>query len=217
MDITLHCTLSLDGRPSGWPQDKTAHADCLAALGAKFHLMGADSLADYHFEPLDLGPVEIPEGSTERPLLVVVDGRGRVLDYLRLAQSGKWSGFVVLTAPRASPAYLSMIEAQGVTRIVTGGQRVDLPEALDYLEQQFGPGSLVVESAGRLAAALLSERMVEHLSLLYNSVLVGGLSPHGVFGPGRWFDPVGPLVWELTSAQALTGGTLWTRYQRFVR
>lgn len=208
MTLILHTALSLDGRTSGWPADRLAEETCLSRMEAAVHLIEPDHLAPASRTPLQGPP-------TSQPRLVVFDRTAKGRDYQSAIHSGKFSGICAIVGPHAADERLNELTQAGIDLIRTG-DAIDWAALLSDLSERHG-GPILAQSGGRLGGLLLEAEVVEQLSLLYNSVLVGPLAPYGLFGPGKWFDPLGPIVWELNQAEALEGGSLWARYQKHHR
>ncbi len=174
--VILHVAVSLDGATTGFEADQGTYY----VLAERFHenvtLCGADTILA---QSEGLAEWDQPGPNPDNPVLAITDSRGRIGDDLvdALRGLGFWSDVVVLR------------DAHG-----------RLGEALDG----FGVHVVRVDSGGTLNAALLTEGVVDEVSLLVHPVLVGGDGP-------RWYGDAPPQDFELRSATALDGGLAWLR------
>jgi 2,5-diamino-6-(ribosylamino)-4(3H)-pyrimidinone 5'-phosphate reductase len=96
-----------------------------------------------------------PAGPDSRPLLVLVDGRGRVTRYAWLRQQPFWRDVLVLCSAAAPASHLDRLRRLGVEYAVLGADRVDLGAALRMLAGRYGVMAVRVDAGGGLNAALL--------------------------------------------------------------
>jgi 2,5-diamino-6-(ribosylamino)-4(3H)-pyrimidinone 5'-phosphate reductase len=192
----VHVAVSLDGATTGFDPDQGRFYELAARWEEDVTLAGADTILAQE-QALSAAPR--PGRAEGGPLLAVVDGRARVGEWEALRDCGHWSDVVALRCAGASGA--------PEREIVTGGDRVDLGEALATLGRE-GARTVRVDSGGGLTGALLAAALVDELSLLVHPVLVGtgGKRWHGD-GPGRdlRLDPIG--------ADGFDDGVRWLRYR----
>jgi 2,5-diamino-6-(ribosylamino)-4(3H)-pyrimidinone 5'-phosphate reductase len=226
--VVYHVAVSLDGRTAGFDVDLALFYGLAGTWNEDVTLTGADTLLAA--EPAlaaeaDMGPgrrgvaeTQAQEaGAAAKPLLAVVDGRGRVRDWQLLRSWPYWRDAIALCC-RATPArHLQSLRGLGVETIVAGVDRVDLSMALETLAARHGSRLVRVDSGGALAGALLAAGLVDELSLVVHPIVIGP-------------EPVGrerrePQAWagaaaEATSArrlrlrslQHLEGDVVWLRY-----
>ncbi len=115
----------------------------------------------------------LPRGGRD-PLRVVVDSRLRTPPDARLFGVASTAPTLIATVEQAE-GRLAPFRALGAELIICReeGGRVDLPDLLCQLGQR-GVQSLLVESGGELAGALLRQGLIDRLILFYGAKLVGG-------------------------------------------
>lgn len=110
-------------------------------------------------------------GKPPNPARVVADSRIRTPVDSAILDDAAESYMLV---SKAAPAdVVTQMEDIGVTVIVAGDQRVDLPVALDELSSR-GVEQLMVEGGGELIFSLFAENLVDSLSVFVGPMLIGG-------------------------------------------
>jgi 2,5-diamino-6-(ribosylamino)-4(3H)-pyrimidinone 5'-phosphate reductase len=221
--VILHNAVSADGREDWFPADiglfyelaATWHEDAtlagsgtiLAAGGGTEVPPGSDGA------PASATPsVGAGESPDHRPILAVVDSRGQVKGWRTLLAAGYWRAGVALCSAATPADHLAWLAAQGVERLVTGADRVDLTAALGELAARFGVKTVRVDSGGKLNGELLRLGLVDEISLLVHPYLVGGQSPAAMFRAADLVHEVGVLELELLQSRKVKQGIVWLRY-----
>lgn len=178
----LKLALSLDGKLSERPGVRTAISG-VAALAEVHRLRaGYDALLIGGRTAIVDDPLLTVRGDIvprKPPTRIVLDPDLRLSIGSRLVRSAEDTPLWVMGAAGTRGARRSVLEGSGV-RVVTvqrdPGGGLDLPQTWRELASA-GLQSVLVEGGGRLAAALLDERLVQRLHLLYASRFIG---PDGV-------------------------------------
>jgi riboflavin biosynthesis pyrimidine reductase len=149
-----------------------------------------------------------------KPLLAVVDARGRVRNWRALkALTDYWRGLVPLVS-RATPAEaLARMGGAGLDALVVGDERVDLGAALQALAGRYGVQRVRVDSGGSLAGALLRAGLVHEVSVLVQPALVGGELPRSIFRAAELDGPGRVVRLALLGLERLEGDVVWLRYE----
>jgi 2,5-diamino-6-(ribosylamino)-4(3H)-pyrimidinone 5'-phosphate reductase len=231
--VILHNAVSADGRVDWFPADiglfyelaATWHED--ATLAGSGTILAAGGAADEQApgqaagtpaagqpagEPV--GPLASqPAGKPDRrPVLAVVDSRGQVKGWRTLLASGYWRSGVALCSAATPADHLAWLERNGIERIVTGADRVDLAAALEELAARFGVKTVRVDSGGKLNGELLRLGLVDEISLLVHPYLVGGTGPASMFRATDLRHEIGVLQLELLQSRKVKQGIVWLRY-----
>lgn len=215
--VILHNAVSLDGRFQGFPIDLRQFYGLAARWKEQATLIGADTIlaapdpvppeTDDAFEP----PVVDPHD--RRPLLVLVDSRGRVRTWHALRRWPFWRDHVALCAQRTPKEHLAYLRARHIKYIVAGRDRVNLRAALRALRTRFGVKTVRADCGGTLNGALLRAGLVNEVSALVHPHLVGGATPLSLF---REPDPdtgKSPIRLSVAHVEKLKGGAVWLRYR----
>lgn len=110
-------------------------------------------------------------GKTGVPARVVADSRARTPADAAVVRGD--APTYLLTSHAAPEDRLDDLRAAGVTVVVAGEDRVDLPDALDALESH-GVADLMVEGGGELIYSLFEAGLVDELSVYVGAMVIGG-------------------------------------------
>lgn len=215
--VTLHNTISLDGRLTGFPVDLGLHYEVAGRLPAEAILTGSDTLlAAARAEGVEMtgadpdDPAPAPAADDPRPWLVIVDSRGRVSRLGWLRGQPFWRD-VLICCSEATPAeHLAWLRRQQVEHIVAGTDRVDLAAALTLLARRYRVRAVRVDAGGTLNGQLLRAGLVDGISAIIAPYLAGTAdTPPGTLLAGP-VSASAPLA--LTGVERLRDGHLWLRY-----
>jgi 2,5-diamino-6-(ribosylamino)-4(3H)-pyrimidinone 5'-phosphate reductase len=210
--VIVHNSVSLDERVEGFQVDIGLHYEIAGRFGADVHLAGSDTIlaAPQEPEPADgraLRPPTLNPNDT-RPLLAVPDSRGRIRNWWALRNAGYWRDVLALVTHDTPGEYLDFLTARHVPYLAAGCEHVDLREALETLYDRCNARTVLVDSGGTLVGLLVSQDLVDEISLLVVPTLVDGMGLRSLFGSaqGRATDLM------LRSCEALRDGVVWLRY-----
>ncbi len=206
--VVLHSAVSVDGRMDRLDVDLGLYYSLLSTWNEDLTLCGSETMlrADWSWEP---------DGTTDpsKPLLAVVDGRGRFRNWKKAAPSPYWRAGIALCSKSTPKEHLAYLKKEGVESMVTGGDRVDLRAALEALAADHGVKVVRVDSGGVLNGVLLREGLVSEVSVLVQPQLIGGESPRSLYRARDLAADERPLDLKLMSSRKLKGGTVWLRYR----
>jgi 2,5-diamino-6-(ribosylamino)-4(3H)-pyrimidinone 5'-phosphate reductase len=214
--VILHNAVSLDGRLDGFAADVGPYYEIAGRLGAQAILSGSNTiLTGFAASPEDEPAAEAPPPSegNDRPLLVVVDSRGRIDIWEHIRRQPYWRGVIALGSRATPSAALVRQRSAGIQSIVAGIRRVDLAEALSRIAELHGVRTVRVDAGGRLIGALLRAGLVDEVSLLIHPVLVGGAGTLPLVA-GRLGSAWRGGGLKPSSVEVLQGGVLWLRTRR---
>jgi 2,5-diamino-6-(ribosylamino)-4(3H)-pyrimidinone 5'-phosphate reductase len=196
--VVGHVAVSLDGATTGFEVDIGRYYSLIQTWGEDVTLAGADTILAQE-AALDGAPMPGPKEGA--PILAVVDSKRRVTSWDKLRRCGYWSDVVALRIDDHPDGE--------VAEIVTQGTRVDLRLALRHLTDESAVRVVRVDGGGALLGALLSNGLVDELSLLVHPLLTGQTQAR------RWFgrDEGRTQVLSLIATERLESGLLWLRYE----
>jgi 2,5-diamino-6-(ribosylamino)-4(3H)-pyrimidinone 5'-phosphate reductase len=186
--VIIHNLISLNGRLNGFPADAGLYYELVARLPHQAVLTGSGTmLAGAASQGVDMSgeDAEPPPGTAAampvaagdtRPLLVIVDGRGRLTRYAWLREQPFWPDVLVLCSSAAPASHLDRLRRHHVGHVVVGDCRVDLSAALRLLAERYHVGAVRVDAGGGLDGALLRARLVGEVSVVIAPYLAAGAS-----------------------------------------
>lgn len=210
--VIVHNAVSLDGWLDGFDPDLGLFYDIAGRFEAQAILSGSRTILAGFANASDEHPAApLPTQEPDlRPILVVVDSRGRIGFWERIVRQPYWRSVIAVCSMSTPRAARERIERAGVEAITCGTRRVDLARALQILNEDHGVTRVRVDSGGRLNAALLREGLVDEVSLLIHPVIVGpaGKLPlvHHGSAPG-----LPAITLQTTSIEKVSGGVMWFR------
>lgn len=221
--VIIHNLISLDGRLDGFPADIGLYYELASRLPHQAILTGSGTmLAAAASEDIDMtaedpepspgaGPAGPDAAPDPRPLLVIVDGRGRLTRYAWLRAQPFWRDVLVLCSSATPPAQLARLRRHHVDHVVLGYTRVDLARALLMVAEAHQVRTVRVDAGGGLNGVLLRAGLADELSI----VIAPYLAASAATDPVRLISPPGCLdtvALELTAVERLPLGHVWLRY-----
>ena len=218
--IICHMTSSLDGRIDGASLKNVMaegeYETTGSALEGDAWICGRTTMQQ-HFAEKELFESSSNKAAGPRPVYVATDADSYAVS---LDTEGKlrWGSadidgdhIICVVSERAPEDYLTYLEQQGISYIVSGSTSIDLSKAVSRLKQHFGIERLLLEGGGRINGAFLEAELIDEMSLL----LVPGIDGrHGIPTVFDWVHPTQdtavPL--KLKSVEKRKQDTLWLRY-----
>lgn len=221
--VILHTAVSADGRIDGPAPDVGLYYGLAARFGEDATLGGSETLLRAPGQGSDAdvaalnpasGAVPAAEGRAgERPLLVLVDSRGRVRNLAWWRSQPYWRDVVVLASRTTPRGYLEYVKRLGIEALVHGEDRADLRAGLEALAFRYGVRTVRVDSGGTLNGVLLRQGLADEFSLVISPALVGGTSPRSSFRAPDLEGPAGAIPLRLVHLEKFDGGAVWLRYE----
>jgi 2,5-diamino-6-(ribosylamino)-4(3H)-pyrimidinone 5'-phosphate reductase len=221
--VIIHNLISLDGRLDGFPADLGLYYELASRLPHQAILTGSTTmLAAAAGQGIDMGVEDpppasglaapgAPEGAGDaRPILVVVDGRGRLTRYAWLRDQPFWRDVLVLCCSATPAGQLGRLRGHRVEHLVLGEERVDLGAALRVLAERYRVSAVRVDAGGGLNGALLRAGLADEMSVVVAPYLAASATADPlrlIAGPG---SP--GMALELTALERLRLGHVWLRY-----
>ena len=206
--VVIYDAVSVDGSIEGFEPDMGLFYQIAGRTAEGATLCGCDTmLAAEADDAADVAPLGEPEEGDTRPLMVVVDSRGRFRGYRSVMEFGAWRKAIALCTPQTPTEHLEYLERAGVESFTSGDEHVDLAAALEWLNERFGVQIVRVESGGLLNGALLAAGLADEVQLLIQPLLTGaGRSMYRPEMPGR-------VELRLVGTEEFESGAVLLRYE----
>ena len=208
--VVIHNAVSVDGRMDRVDVDLELYYSLISTWKEDLTLVGSETFMD-----AEQWEAWVHDGNTDpsKPLLSVVDSRGRFKRWEKAVPSPYWRAGVALCSRSTPQDHLEYLRRVGVDAIVTGKEKVDLREGLERLASDHGAKVIRVDSGGTLNGALLRAGLIDEVSVLMLPQLIGGTTPSSLFRAEDLPANAAPISLELISSRELKGGALWLRYR----
>src|SRR5450830_1939317 len=177
--VITHNAVSVDGRIDLFETDVGIFYDLAGRWHEDCAMVGSGTvLAAPESAVRDKGPWEpqVALPSDRRPLLAIVDGRGRVHCWKTWLAMAYGRGGVAICSDSTPDEYLQYLAEVGVDFIIAGTGKVDMRAALEELNARYGIQTVRVDSGGVLNGVLLRAGLIDEVSILVHPALVGGTS-----------------------------------------
>lgn len=140
---------------------------------------------------------------------IVVDTYGK-LNW----QSNTADGHPVLciVSEQVSQTYLDTLRLLGISWIAVGKDRIDLPNAMNILHEQFGVKQVAIVGGGHICGGFLEAGLVDEVSIMLAPGIDGRKGQTAVFD-GITNKECNPYRLKLESVEQLEIGILWLRYK----
>lgn len=209
--VTIFNAVSVDGRMDRGEFDIGRYYDIAAKMKPEVIIFGSETVVASGLEDTDEDtnqPEQVP--NDKRPIVAIVDGRGRIRCWNKLRNEPYWRDVVALVSESTPNEYLKYLEERKVRYAIFGKDHVDMAKALGWLRSEFGANRVRIDSGGTLNGVLLKQNLVTEVHLLIHPFLVGGTTNRSIFiapdlGPGERTTDL-----DLISAKKFEGGLLCT-------
>jgi len=180
--LTIYNEISLDGRVEGFETDVGRYyrlgfrwrSDAILMGSVTAQAFGPAEPSDQQMRMMP-APARLPVFSgfedlvyEPRPLLVVPDSGGKVRNWIHALAQPWYGSIVVLVARVTPPAYLEYLTRRNISYLSTGGDRVDLPAALEQLNIRYGVQSIRTDGGGSLNGVLLASGLADEVTVIVN-------------------------------------------------
>jgi riboflavin biosynthesis pyrimidine reductase len=223
--VICHMCVTIDGKIMGqrWldlPGGKALRnlfEPTAARFGIGAWIVGTTTMKEFSGRPMPLRKPKTPVPAGDfianpkaKKLAIGVDAKA----VLRVQDSEVDGDHVVLLITnQASPAYRSHLRDAGVSYLICGATKVDLPRALQKLHKAFSLRKLMAQGGGKFNGSMLKAGLIDEISLITVPISDGG-------GPSiaGFVDADKPLAHATarlreTHHQKLPGGAHWYRYR----
>ena len=117
---------------------------------------------------------------------------------------------IMVLSEKTSQEYLEYLKQKGISYITTGAESIDLADAVNTLNEQFGVQRLAVVGGGHINGAFLEAGLLDEVSMMYGAAIDGRAGWCAAFDGIK--DQERPAtILKLKSIQQM-GETVWLRY-----
>ncbi|KYK20836.1 5-amino-6-(5-phosphoribosylamino)uracil reductase [Thermoplasmatales archaeon SG8-52-4] len=115
----------------------------------------------------------ILKSDDKTPLWIIPDSRGILQNKLHvIRQSGYCKDIIVLISKKTSKSYINYLKERNYDYILTGEDHVNYKQALEIIYDKYNVKAIRMDSGGTLNSILLSQGLVDKISILLSPVIV---------------------------------------------
>ena len=216
--IICHMMASLDGRIDCTTTSKLSGVDtyyhALSALNLPTTVSGKTTAEMEITNARFSGDAGVPIGKetfycaeSADGYSIITDTRG-TLGWHGSSVDGK--PLLILLSEQVGEKYLAYLMENGISYIVCGKKRIDLPRAAELLRTEFHVERIGIVGGGTINAAFLDAGLLDEISMVYGP----GIDGRG--GMKTAFDGLPmdrePFQLKLQSVKSFDDGAVWMRY-----
>jgi 2,5-diamino-6-(ribosylamino)-4(3H)-pyrimidinone 5'-phosphate reductase len=213
-EVIIFSAVSVDGRMDNCEFDLGRYYDIASKMKTEAIVFGSETVVSSGLEDTKEDVHEPNQDPKDkRPIVAIVDGRGRVRCWNKLRNEPYWRDMVALVSGSTPKDYLKYLEERKVRYAVFGTDHVDMAKALEWLGTEFGAKRIRIDSGGTLNGVLLRQNLVTEVHLLVHPYLVGGTSNKSMFIAPDLGEDQKAADLELIGTRRFDGGLLYLRYR----
>lgn len=118
---------------------------------------------------------------------------------------------VVIASEKASTEYLEYLKSKKISYITCGSEKIDLKNAMQILEKEFGVKFALVTGGGHINAAFLDAGLLDEIEMMFGAGIDGRAGWAASFD-GRTQEKT-PVLLDLTDVQKLENGNVLLKYK----
>lgn len=218
--IICHMMASVDGRidcdmteqiePSNVYYDALEQLNCPTTLEGRVSMQKHSALPE-HFLAKDKTPIgerKFYKATESAGYSIAIDSMGK----LRWPSNSHYgTPFLVITSESCAKEYLDSLTEQGISWIAAGVGKIDLAEAVDILNTEFGVERMAVVGGGHINGGFLAAGLLDEVSVMIGPGIDGRKGMASVFDGLE--DPNRPATLLKLNDVKRMGDTVWMRYQ----
>jgi 2,5-diamino-6-(ribosylamino)-4(3H)-pyrimidinone 5'-phosphate reductase len=179
--VIVFNSISVDGSIKEFQVDVALHYEVLAKMGIDCLLVGSTTAKSgietfvATIPPEEEGDFHPPKNPDKDAVWwVIPDSRGSMLGLLHVHRKSGYAKDIILLVSKSTPkSYLDYLAERHYDYIVAGDDHVDYKTALEKLNTRYGIKTVVTDSGGILASALIERGLVDEVQLLVAPEIVG--------------------------------------------
>jgi 2,5-diamino-6-(ribosylamino)-4(3H)-pyrimidinone 5'-phosphate reductase len=213
-EVIVFSAVSVDGRMDHGEFDLGVYYVIAAKMRTEAIVIGSETIVSSGLVDTEDDVYDNKHDPTDkRPIVAIVDGRGRIRCWNNLRNQPYWRDVLALVSESTPKDYLDYLAERKVRYAVFGEERVDMEKALEWLGSEFGAKKIRVDSGGTLNGVLLRRNLVTEVHLLIHPFLVGGTTNRSMFIAPDLGAEEGTVDMDLIGARKIEGGLMYLRYK----
>ncbi|KYK30195.1 5-amino-6-(5-phosphoribosylamino)uracil reductase [Thermoplasmatales archaeon SG8-52-1] len=180
--IIIHNVVSLNGSLTGFDPNIEKYYEIAGSYKHDAVLVGSNTakagLKMFYekIPPENKSDLEKPivKSDDKTPFWIIPDSRGILQNKLHvIRQSGYCKDIIVLISKKTPTTYIKYLKERNYDYILTGKDHVDYKQALEKIYNGYNVRAIRMDSGGTLNSILLSQGLVDKISILLSPIIVG--------------------------------------------
>lgn len=180
--VIIYNSVSVDGAIKDFEVNIPLHYMIAGKMGADAFLVGSATAKT----GIEMFMQTIPSEETKdflkpkitpddkRPYWIMVDSKGIMQGLMHVNRRSEYTKDVIVLVSKNTPkAYVDYLRTRNYDFIAAGEGHVDLSLALEELNNRYDFKTILTDSGGVLASALLEQNLADEVRLLVSSEIVG--------------------------------------------
>ena len=183
MKVIMHNSISLDGSFTDFEVNMGLHYQIASRYQADANLIGSNTIKTgieiYGGEipPEKETDFSKPNRSEALPYWIIADTKGITQGLLHTCRSFEFcKDVIVLISQQTSEDYVNYLRERNYDYLVCGNDYIDYGKAFGALSTKYGIKTILIDSGPTLNRVLLSNDLIDEISLLVSPILVGSKS-----------------------------------------
>ncbi len=120
---------------------------------------------------------------------------------------------VVVVTKKTSKDYLNYLQEKNVSYVMAGDEEVNFIDLLERIKEKFKVDKLLLEGGGLMNGSLMSEGLIDEISLLLCPIVINRTTAPSVF-ERKIQEEVTTKKYQLVEFKKIEKDTLWLRYRK---
>jgi 2,5-diamino-6-(ribosylamino)-4(3H)-pyrimidinone 5'-phosphate reductase len=183
LKIIMHNSVSLDGSFTDFEVNMGMHYQIASRYKADANLIGSNTIVmgieiyGGEIPPENEADFHKPDRDVASPYWIIADTKGVTKGMLHTCRSFEYcKDVIVLISQQTSDDYINYLRERDYNYLVCGEERIDFKKALNILSTNYGIEKVLVDSGPILNGLLMSEGLLDEISLLISPTIVGNKS-----------------------------------------
>jgi 2,5-diamino-6-(ribosylamino)-4(3H)-pyrimidinone 5'-phosphate reductase len=215
--VIMHNSVSLDGSFTDFEVNMSLHYEIAGRYKADANLIGSNTIRKGiemyggKIPPENEADLKKPDRLASSPYWIIADTKGITRGMLHTCRSFEYcKDVIVLISQQTNKNFIDYLKERDYDFIVCGNAQIDFKKALSILGNNYGIKTILIDSGPTLNGLLLSQGIVDEISLLISPIIVGKKSNKLLAGLNSGKNNVDL---ELLACEDLNGGLVLLKYK----
>lgn len=120
---------------------------------------------------------------------------------------------VIITTETTPKEYLHYLQTQNISYLVAGKDSIDFHTLFTKIKEKLGVKTLLLEGGGLLNGSVMSEGLIDEISLLLTPTIINQSQAPSIF-ERKQVEPINLRHYSLSSVQKIGNNVVWIRWNK---